>query len=387
MNYGQIRLRLTKAVPGVDLELIDGWMQDRYAQILDELPWKRLEGESVFQVPPSYAAGTVAAIQGNSAIVGTGTTWTTAMTGRAIKINNGNEFYQFTCTDATHGTLDRPFEQATGAIVTAAVGAAGTGYVSGDLFNITGGGDGAAQGQVIAVGAGGSVQSFQLLSNGSTYAVASGLTTTIGSGSGLTINVTAVGASSGFSYRIDQNVFLLPASCRILRGIRCVNLGWKLDGDHFISAAEMKRMFRRLPTYGTPQYAACTWDAFTDPPLQQVELCPIPVSPDSNGQTPGFAVDYIYDPAAIDATATSTTLLPWVRPAALIEGVTADMKLHLDNFNSANAHEAKFLNLLNQMKRVNGAQRGPQPLRTSPELRRQTAPHYSHGPKHPGYTG
>src|ERR1035438_2415580 len=42
MTYGQIKLRLTQAFPGVSLDLIEGWINDRYAEILGELPWTRL---------------------------------------------------------------------------------------------------------------------------------------------------------------------------------------------------------------------------------------------------------------------------------------------------------------------------------------------------------
>src|ERR1035441_8175333 len=140
MTYGQIRLRLSKLAPAVDLELIDGWIQDRYTEILDGLPWKRLEGETVIQSPASYQVGTVTATLGATSIAGAGTNWTSDMDGLTIRIGNNEEFYVFTQTDATDATLDRPYE----------------------------GGDG----------------------------------------------------GPGLSYRIDQNIFLLPADCRILRGVR-----------------------------------------------------------------------------------------------------------------------------------------------------------------------
>ncbi len=41
-TYGEIRLRLKKLFPSVDLELLNGWIQDRYTEILDRLPWQRL---------------------------------------------------------------------------------------------------------------------------------------------------------------------------------------------------------------------------------------------------------------------------------------------------------------------------------------------------------
>ena len=40
-TFGELRFRLSKLVPGVDLDLLDGWIMDRYQEILDVLPWSR----------------------------------------------------------------------------------------------------------------------------------------------------------------------------------------------------------------------------------------------------------------------------------------------------------------------------------------------------------
>ena len=66
MTYGEIRLHLAKALPGVDPELIIDWIQGRYTRILDALSWKRQETESVLQSPARYAIGTVALTQGSN---------------------------------------------------------------------------------------------------------------------------------------------------------------------------------------------------------------------------------------------------------------------------------------------------------------------------------
>ena len=113
MTYGQIRLLLTKALPGVDEELISGWIQGRYQRILDTISWKRQEAESILQAPASYAIGTITATQGSSSIVSDGspaTVFTAGMNGLMIRINNTSEYYQFTYVSPTSGTLDRGFE-------------------------------------------------------------------------------------------------------------------------------------------------------------------------------------------------------------------------------------------------------------------------------------
>jgi hypothetical protein len=118
MTYGQIRFLLTKALPGVDPDLLDGWIQDRYTRILDRLKWSRLELETAIQTVAPYQTGTVAVTAGSNAVTLTGGTWTTAMTGRAFRVDGRSEYYEFTRASATTGTLDRNYEGDTAAAAT-----------------------------------------------------------------------------------------------------------------------------------------------------------------------------------------------------------------------------------------------------------------------------
>lgn len=113
MTYGEIRLHLQKALPGVDEELIADWIQLRYTQILDAISWKRQETESVIQAPASYAVGTLTVTQGSVIVTSDGspaTVFTAAMTGRMIRIANTSEYYQFLYVSPTVGNLDRGYE-------------------------------------------------------------------------------------------------------------------------------------------------------------------------------------------------------------------------------------------------------------------------------------
>lgn len=110
MTYGDIKFRLTKAFPGVDLDLIEGWINDRYTEILGELPWQRQDVESVLITVAPYSTGTVALTQGSTAVTLTDGTWTSAMNGRAFRTPPRSEFYQFTYSSSTTGILDRPYE-------------------------------------------------------------------------------------------------------------------------------------------------------------------------------------------------------------------------------------------------------------------------------------
>jgi hypothetical protein len=110
VTYGELKFRLVKAFPSVDLTLIEGWIGDRYSEILSELPWQRLSVESVLQTVAPYSTGTVDLTADSDTVTGIGTTFTSAMSGRAFRVTGRTELYQFTFVDATTGTLDRPYE-------------------------------------------------------------------------------------------------------------------------------------------------------------------------------------------------------------------------------------------------------------------------------------
>jgi hypothetical protein len=290
------------------MELIDGWIQDRYTEVLDALPWKRQEADSVIQAPATYNTGTVTTTQGSASIVGLGTVWSAAMNGLMIRINNTQEYYQFTFVSGTTATLDRSYEAPSG---------------------------------------------------------------------------------TGRTYRIDQNIFLMPSNARIVREVRPMH-----DREkplEMVTPSELNRIAGTRTFYGTPRYVAATWDNFSNPPQLQLEFYPVPDCPDTGSNLLSWSVDYIFDAADIDPEATSFSLLPFVKPAVLIAGVQASSLMprpgYDGNLPGAEAHEAQFKALLATMAQINALQRGPQAIRLAPELRRQTPPRYRYGPCHKGYTG
>jgi hypothetical protein len=111
-TFGQIRLRLSKLPhgAGVDPVVLDGFINGRYREILDKFPWTRLVKTSQISTVAVYETGTVAATNGSTAVTGTGTTWTALMTGRRFRVSGSSEFYTFTRTSNTTGTLDRAYE-------------------------------------------------------------------------------------------------------------------------------------------------------------------------------------------------------------------------------------------------------------------------------------
>lgn len=311
MTYGQIRLQLTKLLPGVDEELISGWIQARYQRILDTISWKRQEAESILQSPASYAVGTITATLGSTAITSDGSTptvFTAAMNGLMIRINNTSEYYQFTYVSPTAAMLDRTFEGPT---------------------------------------------------------------------------------ATGLAYRIDQAVFLLPSTCRILRQVRPMhNRSQPLT---MVSPAELNRISHSRNLYGTPQYASQTWDSFSDPPQMQVELFPVPDCPDTSGNILSFGVDYIFEESELDPDATSVTMKPFARPAAIMAGVMADAMRPRPqwegNIAAAGLYQGDYDKLVDQQLMINAQQRGAKSIQLAPNLRRQTPPRYRKGPFHRGFTG
>lgn len=109
MTYGGLKLRLTQMFPGISLDLIEGWCNDRYQEIMAELPWTRENVQAVLQTRAPYSTGTVEATQGSSAIALTGGAWQTSMTGLAFRVTGQNDFYEFTYLSSVTAALDRPF--------------------------------------------------------------------------------------------------------------------------------------------------------------------------------------------------------------------------------------------------------------------------------------
>ncbi len=109
-TYGDIRFRLAKLVPGIDLDLWDGWIADRYQEILNRLPWQRAATNFSLQTVAEVNAGTVTLAAGSPAVVGLGTAWVPAMSGAMFRVAAQTEFFKFTYLTATTGTLDRGYD-------------------------------------------------------------------------------------------------------------------------------------------------------------------------------------------------------------------------------------------------------------------------------------
>lgn len=274
-SYGRLRFEILKVYPGTDLDTINGFAWDRYQQILSLLDWERLSAQSAFATPASYATGTVAVTNGSDSIVGTGTTWTEAMTNRMIRFAGQSEYYNFTFVDATHGTLDRVYAGTTAAAAT---------------------------------------------------------------------------------FRIDQNVYALPATLRTLDSLEIPGCG----PLHLASGTDFDsdRM-----TYGQPAYYALHMDTVDDVPQVQVELWPVPERV--------YTVNYRWHKDVSNPTgSTQSSILPWINNGALKYGVLADIATLLEKPQQATSWETRFLQLVNQLVAQNSRVEGGRVMRTASRFTR-----------------
>lgn len=115
MTWGEIRAEVAALAPGRGNDLLTAWMKRSYREILDRRDWKGLHQDGLLQVVAAYQAGSVALTNGSTAVTGTGTTFTSAMSGRKFRAVSGREWYTFTYVSVTSGTLDRPYEGETAA--------------------------------------------------------------------------------------------------------------------------------------------------------------------------------------------------------------------------------------------------------------------------------
>lgn len=268
MTYGQIRMRLSQLHAGISLDLIDGWIRDRYTEILDALKWQRLEVRSVIQTSELVATGTITLTQGSASVAGSSTGWTSAITGCGLYVPGRGEWYEATYVSPTSLTLDRPFE-----------------------------------------------------------------------GSDL----------AGVSYKLFQSVYVLPSDCRQLKSVTSLANGPLRNWEAWMDAAPI--------TFGSPQAWRMTMDDTSDPPLQQIELYPIPDSAEA------LAVEYTGEKTLTGST--SVTLLPWIREGCLVAGVEADALNFEENYAGADRKEARFQKLLGDMKRTEADRTPPKPIRVS----------------------
>ena len=125
MTWGQLRFQLQASALGVSLDLIDEWLNTRYEQVLEATDWQGLRYHATLQTQAAYQSttDTVTLTTGSNAVTGSGTTWTSAITGKKFYRPGDSVTYTATYVSATSLTLDRVYEgngtEATGTVYSA----------------------------------------------------------------------------------------------------------------------------------------------------------------------------------------------------------------------------------------------------------------------------
>lgn len=78
-----------------------------YREIVESHQWSARKSEALINTVDPYSDGTVSVSQGGTTVTGVGTTFTSAMTGRFIRIGGSEAIYQITFVNATSLTLEK----------------------------------------------------------------------------------------------------------------------------------------------------------------------------------------------------------------------------------------------------------------------------------------
>lgn len=93
--------------PAAGLLLAREWVNRSYQRLLERRSWSWLMKRGQFLTMDAYSTGTVAVTHNSTAVVGTGTSWTTAAHGGKQFVISGSPIYTIsTVTDTTHIVLD-----------------------------------------------------------------------------------------------------------------------------------------------------------------------------------------------------------------------------------------------------------------------------------------
>lgn len=86
----------------------ESFTQQAFSQIWEAHDWAARKTEGLVAIVADYSTGTVDTTVGSATITGTSTVWTSAMTGRWIRIGSVPELFKFTYVSGTSGTIESP---------------------------------------------------------------------------------------------------------------------------------------------------------------------------------------------------------------------------------------------------------------------------------------
>jgi hypothetical protein len=107
-TYPDIWNRVLLRVPSASSLLAQDWVQNAFRQVAERRPWSWRIRRGQYLFPAVYTTGTVAVTFGSATVIGTGTTFTSAMIGRQLRVGTQTPIYTISAVpDATTLTLDQ----------------------------------------------------------------------------------------------------------------------------------------------------------------------------------------------------------------------------------------------------------------------------------------
>ena len=96
MTWGRLRLNIETSSPGVPLDLLDEWLNTRYASVLRATDWIGLKGHSRIETIAAYQSGStehVTVAIGSSSVIGFNTNWSMALVGLNFYVPGDTAIY------------------------------------------------------------------------------------------------------------------------------------------------------------------------------------------------------------------------------------------------------------------------------------------------------
>jgi hypothetical protein len=113
MTWGQMRMQLQTAAPGVSADLLDEYLNTRYEQVLEATDWQGIVAHATVETQAAYQSTTDTATftVGNATVTGVSTAWTAALIGQKMYRPGDVPIYIVTAVNSTTSlTLDRVYE-------------------------------------------------------------------------------------------------------------------------------------------------------------------------------------------------------------------------------------------------------------------------------------
>lgn len=268
-TFGELRSDLLKLPhgAGTDLELLTRFVNNCIERICRQTDYTRLDKQATLLTVAQYLIGTLSILNGATSGTGSGTVFTSGMTGRRFRIANLNSWYTFTYVSPTSFTIERAYE-----------------------------GD----------------------------------------------DVT------GAAFTIWQPLYSLPSDLAQLYSIENLTLGYDLDPQdrEYVDDRDAARWLQQMPEVFIPAEDDSNG-------LPQIELWPGPINAE------GYAINYRAKAPSFGVNDTGVEIPDWISIPALFEGVQAPLYKLQGDTASANAQEAIFKMLIDEMRGEDARKRPP----------------------------